>query len=247
MLWALDSTALVWATLGLLVAGVVKGTTGLGYTSCALPFLVPLVGLKDAIGLIVIPAIVSNAQVMLTTGHLGEMLGRFRVLYMAMVPGITFGLWGLTVIDVGLATRLLGSVMLVYAVFALAKPELVLPTWLERPLQLPVGLANGVVTGLTGSQVMPLFPYIMSLGLDPARIVQAVNIAVTGASLIVGFGMIAGGIVAPSLALLSILAVTPAMVGVAIGARARSIIPAAQFRLVVLYFLGAMGTTLALR
>lgn len=243
----MDVTAIAWATLGLTVAGVVKGATGLGYASCALPFLVPLVGLKVAMALVLVPAIASNAQVMLTTGHLGEMLTRFKWLYIAIFPGITVGLWGLHVIDTAIATKTLGIVLVGYVAFAVFKPELRLPTQLERPLQIPVGLLNGIVTGLTGSQVMPLFPFVMSLDLDPARLVQAVNIAVTSASIVTGAGMVLTGLVSASVAWLSMLALVPAMLGVAIGTRARAHIPQARFRSLVLYFIGAMGLTLVMR
>jgi uncharacterized membrane protein YfcA len=42
----MDMAQIALAALGFLLAGVIKGTTGLGYSSCALPFLVSAVGLK---------------------------------------------------------------------------------------------------------------------------------------------------------------------------------------------------------
>ena len=40
-----DVVSLGITTLGLLVAGIIKGATGLGYASCALPFLAMTMGL----------------------------------------------------------------------------------------------------------------------------------------------------------------------------------------------------------
>ncbi len=60
---------LIIAGVGLFVAGVVKGASGLGYSSCALPFLTAAVGLKTAIVLVVIPAMVSNIAVTWSAGH----------------------------------------------------------------------------------------------------------------------------------------------------------------------------------
>ena len=48
MEWSL----LALAGLGLFLAGIVKGATGLGYSSCALPFLVSAIGLKPAMALV---------------------------------------------------------------------------------------------------------------------------------------------------------------------------------------------------
>ena len=50
------------------------------------------------------------------------------------------------------------------------------------------GLLNGALTGFTGSQVMPLMPYMLALNLEPALFVQAVNIAVVVASAFLGIG-----------------------------------------------------------
>ncbi|MFM2421671.1 MAG: hypothetical protein RL291_201, partial [Pseudomonadota bacterium] len=202
---------------------------------------------RTAIALVVLPAIATNLQVLLTAGHFREMLARFRFLYLAMVPGIVVGLWALQAIEGETAARGLGVVIAVYAALALATPRWRLPERLEGPLQFPVGLANGIVTGLTGSQVMPLFPYIMALGLDPARLVQAVNIAVTGASAIVAAGILMSGIVTMAVAGLSVLAIAPALLGTLFGTRARAHIPAQRFRVIVLAFLGMMGVLLALR
>jgi uncharacterized protein len=243
----MDGSALMWAASGLFLAGVVKGATGLGYASCALPFLVPIVGLKTAMALVLTPTIVSNIQVVLTAGHFRECLFRFRWLYIAMMPGISIGLVLLAHIDSRIATSILGLSLVLYVGFALAKPDLTLPQALHGPLQWPVGFLNGVVTGLTGSQVMPLFPYVMSLGLDPARIVQTVNIGVTAASTVTGLGLVMSGLVTRDVAVLSLAAIGPAMLGVAMGTRAREHIPAARFRSIVLWFVGALGLSLVVR
>ena len=95
----MDWTYLALAALGLFLAGVVKGTTGIGYSSCALPFLVSALGLKAAIVTVVVPAMLSNVMVMSNTGHLRETLLRFWPLYVATPPGIAVGLMLLVWID----------------------------------------------------------------------------------------------------------------------------------------------------
>ena len=56
----MDASHAVLAALGLLIAGFVKGATGLGYATCALPFLVAAIGLKAAIVIVPIPAMAAN-------------------------------------------------------------------------------------------------------------------------------------------------------------------------------------------
>jgi uncharacterized protein len=235
------------AGFGFLLAGVVKGATGLGYSSCALPFLVSAMGLKTAITVLVVPAMLSNLLVMFNTGHFRETMLRFWPLYAATPPGIAMGIFALVWIDQGVATRTLGVLTVLYAVLALARPKLSLARSLERPLQIPVGVLNGFFTGLTGSQMMPLLPYMLALRLDPNRLVQANNVAVTLASGFLTVGLVTAGLMTWPTAALSGLAAVPALGGVQLGTWARGHIPVASFRVIVLSLLVSMGFLLAAR
>jgi uncharacterized protein len=235
------------AGLGFLLAGVVKGATGLGYSSCALPFLVSAMGLKTAITMLVVPAMLSNVVVMFNTGHFRETLHRFWPLYAVTPAGIAVGIFALAWLDQSLATRTLGVLTILYAVLALLRPTLTLARNLERPLQIPVGLLNGFFTGLTGSQMMPLLPYMLALRLDPNRLVQANNIAVTLASGFLAAGLVVAGLMTWSTAAFSALAVVPALCGVQLGTWARRRMPVASFRVIVLSILVIMGFMLTAR
>jgi hypothetical protein len=46
-----------------------------------------------------------------------------------------------------------------------------MPARLEKPLAPVTGLATGIVNGLTGSQLMPVLPYLMALHLERERFV----------------------------------------------------------------------------
>ena len=86
-----DVLSLSVATLGLLVAGIIKGATGLGYASCALPFLAMTMGLRQAISVVMLPALASNFLIICITPHRLETLRRFWPLYIAAIPGIMAG------------------------------------------------------------------------------------------------------------------------------------------------------------
>jgi uncharacterized membrane protein YfcA len=95
----MDVNLIVTAVSGLFFAGIIKGATGIGYSSCALPFLVASLGLKEAIVLVVAPAMASNVAVLFTTGSLKHSLRKFWPLYVATLPGILFGVFLLTWVD----------------------------------------------------------------------------------------------------------------------------------------------------
>ena len=243
----MDWTIILITGTGFLLAGIVKGATGLGYSTCALPFLVMAMGLKPAMAVVLIPAMTTNVSMALSTGHLREIAVRFRVLYLSMLPGIAVGEYLLLWVSQPAAVKTLGVAIVTYAALALSRPHMVLPVRLAGPLQAPTGFLNGVMTGLTGAQVMPLFPYIMGLNLDTDRTVQSINLAVLIASTILAIGLVMTGIMTPLLLMGSMVAIVPALVGVQIGTKARRFIPADSFRRVVLSTLLLMGASMLAR
>lgn len=240
----IEPQLIILAFTGLFVAGVIKGGTGLGYTTCALPFVVPAVGLQAGMVVVLAPAIATNLGVALTAGHVLDTCRRFKTFYLASLPGIACGVLALSLCDAVIATRLLGVSLLLYAVMALWRPNLVLPQRVATWLQGPAGFANGVVTGLTGSQVMPLFPYMMSLKLEPDRFVQAVNLSVLLSSLVLGAALTLSGSVDANWFAVSLAAVLPALLGVRIGNALRGLLSPERFRIMVLAVLLVMAVAL---
>jgi uncharacterized protein len=235
-----------WATLylavaGLFLAGIVKGATGLGYATCALPFLVIAAGQRPAMALIILPAMATNVSIAVSGGHFVETLRRFKALYISMLPGICVGVGLLLWVNQSSAVHLLSVVIITYALLALFKPQVLLPKALQGPLQIPTGFLNGVMTGATGAQVMPLFPYMMALNLEPDRMVQAVNVAVLIASFALAVALSATGIMNAELFMVSLVAIVPALLGVEIGTRARRLLRPEQFKRISLLTLLLMG------
>jgi hypothetical protein len=243
----MDTLTLLIALAGMFLAGVIKGATGLGYASSALPFLVITIGLEPAMALVLIPAMATNVSVAVSAGHLREIVARFAPLYTALAPGIIVGLVLLHWLSQALIVKILGAVMIGYAALALARPGFVIPQALQGPLQAPTGFLNGVVTGLTGSQVMPLFPYVMGLALDPGRTVQVINLAVMIASGLLLLGLAVSGIMDLALLGASLAATLPALAGVEVGTHLRQAIPVARFRALTLLVLMSMGAGMLLR
>src|SRR5208337_288175 len=178
----MDVNLVVVAVCGLFFAGIIKGATGIGYSSCALPFLVASLGLKDAIVLVVAPAMASNVAVLFTTGSLERSLRKFWPLYLATLPGILCGISLLMWADKRIPTQVLGVIICAYAIQALLRPNLSISPRIAKAAHRPRW-------DFTGSQVMPLMPYMLALNLEPTLFVQAVNIAVVIASVFLGIGL----------------------------------------------------------
>lgn len=227
-----------------LTAAFVKGATGLGFSTTCLPLMVLSVGLEQALALVLIPSLASNAIVLVGTGSPRATLRRFWPLYLAQAPGILLGLWLLTVISGARAAAVLGVVLVVYALIALGRPPRAPARRLADRLRVPTGLATGTVNGLTGSQVMPVLPYLLALQLSPSGFVQAINLSFTWSSLLMLAGLARLEILTPTTALISLAGLLPVALGVRFGALLRGRLTATGFRRLVLLTLAALGLLL---
>lgn len=242
-------TTLDWLTVigAFFVAAFVKGTTGLGFSTTSVPILAVVYSVPAALPLVLIPSMVSNALVMCDAGHFVETVRRFWPLYLAALPGIALGLFLLVRVDPAVAAAVLGVVLIIYALYALMQPTLRVPARAERPLAPVIGLMTGTVNGLTGSQVMPVLPYLLGLGLDPQRFVQAINVSFTLSSLAMIAGLSGVGLITPQIVLVSVAGLIPVYLGVALGSRVRRLLSPDIFRRIVLLLLIVLGAALGSR
>ncbi|NRB55653.1 MAG: sulfite exporter TauE/SafE family protein [Salinicola sp.] len=227
-----------------LVAAFVKGATGLGFSTSALPILALGLGLKSGMPLVIIPSLVSNLIVMRQAGHFGETLRRFWLMFLATVPGLLLGLAVLDLIDSLVAGAILGVVLIVYGAFTLFRPGRPLSDRLGRKLAPVSGFLTGLVNGTTGSQVMPILPFLLALRLDPKRFIQAINISFTLSSLIMALGLAKLGLMTADSIWISLAGLVPVYLGTRLGGAVRQRMGAESFRKVVLMMLIVFGVVL---
>ena len=226
-----------------LFAATAKGVTGLGFSTTCLPILALMIGLKDALPLVVIPSIYSNIVVMRQAGRFGETLRRFWPMFLSLLPGLALGLWTLAYIDGRLAGAILGVMMLVWCAFTFAKPELSIVAHWERPLAPFSGFVTGTINGVTGSQVMPMVPFMMMLRLERNLFLQAVNCSFTLSSLVMMLGLGKLGLFLWEDVLISAIGLCFVTLGLSLGAAIRHRLSETLFRqgILVLLLLTGLG------
>jgi uncharacterized membrane protein YfcA len=237
----LDYTFILTAYI---VAGGIKGLTGIGFSTSCLPIMALRLDLKVAIPLVIVPSIVSNLAVMLQAGHFREAVRRFWPLYAAGIPGLLCGLAILVAINADASKAVLGLVLVTYALWALGNKSFTLSEKWERFLKVPAGFCTGFVNGLTGSQVMPVLPYLLSLDLGKSAFVQAINISFTLSSLIMLGGMNRLGLLTSRTFLVAIAGLIPVLLTVYLAGRLQHRLSGVLHRKLVLTFLLIMGLAL---
>ncbi len=243
----MDITLLILLAAAFFISAFVKGLTGLGFSTTCLGILALFLDIKTAIPLIILPSVISNIVTMYRAGHFEETVGRFWPLLLASVPGLLLGIWLLTWLDTSFTSAVLGVILIAYAIFALFNTTLVMPKALQKPVAIPVGFVTGIVNGVTGSQVMPVLPYLMSLRLDNNRFVQALNCSFTLSSIILAIVFINIGYMRIEHVLSSLLTLVFVFAGVHLGTMIRQKLSVEVFRTIILVFLIVLGSGLLLR
>ena len=242
-----DASLLLFVTLAYLLAGLVKGTIGLGLPTVSIGVLSLVMPPAQAAAIMVIPSYATNIWQMLHGPHFRTFLRRFWALYLGSGAGAFLTAGILTNEQSGSASTALGLALAAYAVFGLSAVKFHVPRRAEIWLSPIVGVATGAVLGATGVFVMPAILYLQALELDRDELVQAMGLSFTVGTVILTAVLLINGVFVFSVAWLSAFAVLPAVLGMVIGRRIRARVDAATFR--KLFFIGILllGLNLAAR
>lgn len=155
--------------------------------------------------------------------------------------GVAIGIHFLTSGSSRWPTVALGAVLALYSLPALFMPKWVVPPRLERMLSPAAGLVTGILTGATGIFVVPAVPYLSALGFNKDELVQALGLSFTVSTIALALGLGMKSSFPAHAMLTSLLALVPALLGMAIGQRTRNRINPQTFRtwfLVSMFLLG---------
>lgn len=226
----METTAVAATFVAFLAGGAAKGIVGMGLPTVALAILGTVLGLHEALPLLVVPAFLTNAW----QAAYG---GRFRLLikrFWSMIAASCFGVWAGSVIlfrvDPGIMNATLGAVLALYALLGLTAVRFRVPPAQEPYLTPLAGAATGVVVGTTGSLVMPVVPYFQALGLDKDTLVQAMGLSFATSSLALGIALAGHRSLEIEGLVVSTLALVPAMIGMHLGQWVRARISPETFR-----------------
>jgi uncharacterized membrane protein YfcA len=229
------------------LAGMVKGVTGMGLPTVAMGVLGAIMSPVSAASLLIVPSLVTNLWQLVTGPSLGVLVSRLWPMMLGIVIGTIAGSGLLTKTNTQWTTVALGLTLVAYAGLSLFAPPFSVPTWMERWLALVTGLTTGLMTGGTGVFVIPAVPYLQALNLDKDDLIQALGLSFTVSTVALAIGLQTGGAFEFHSAAGSVLAVVPALLGMELGQRIRHRIRPAMFRQWFLICLALLGLDLIVR
>ena len=238
---------LMIAFAAFLVAGFVKGVVGFGFPIIALVILTLTVGLLDALAIILVPTLVTNIMQGLSGVYLLEIVRRMWRYFAVALVFIGLSSNYLTVVNVNWLTALLGAVLFVFALSRLFNVRFAISRQREAPASLLLGAINGVLTGLTGSFMVPSVLYMQAIGFRGDLLVQAMGIFFALSTLVLALSLGRHHLVSVEQAGLSTIALAPSIIGLVAGRRARQLLDEKRFQQLFLAALLLLGAYISYR
>ena len=229
------------------LAGTVKGVIGLGLPTVSLALLALTLDLITAMSLLLIPSFVTNLWQGVVGGNGRSLLRQLWPFFLTATLLVWVGAIALGKLDTQWLTALLGVLLISYATISLSGARIRIDpahrTWTGKL----TGVCNGVLTGMTGSFVVPGVMYLQATGLPRDALVQAMGILFTLSTLALGVALFRNQLLDTTNLAWSAIALAPAMAGMALGQILRKRLSAEQFRRVFFFALLIVGAYIVWR
>ena len=231
----------------MLLAAIVKGAIGFGFPTLGTPLLALVVDVKTAVAVLVIPNMVMDGLQLRRSGPIGDAPRRLAPLLLFTMIGTVIGTKLLVALSPRTATVILGVFILGYVLLDLARLSPRVPPGWELTLAAPVGLAAGIMGGITNAPGTPIALYLVALGMEKKEFVRSIAftfLVVKGVQLVT---LVWYGLLTWSLALVSLGLAATGLAGFALGLKLQDSLDQRSFSRAVLIFLAALGIWLLVR
>ena len=233
--------------MAFLIAGMVKGTIGIGMPTAAIGMLSQVIDAKTAVALVVFPTFISNAWQMFRAGDLRRALKTYR--YFAV--SLTVVLWFTTSLTASVSQEglllIIGGVVVAFSLVSLLLKPPPLPDRFDTVAQILCGAVAGIIGGLTSVWAAPIVIYLMGRRVAPDEFIRATGLLITMGAVPLVLGFWYHGIFDGPTMTLSIALVIPALIGFRFGEALRKRLPVERFQSAVLIVFLLMGLNIIRR
>jgi uncharacterized protein len=236
---------LIFIAAAFVLAGFVKGVIGLGLPTVSMGLLAVTMPPSQALAIVIVPAVVTNVWQTFVGPYLRDIIRRLWPL----MAGTAFGIW----LNAGMLTGpyarygtiFLGILLVIYAAIGLRNFIFTVARRDEKWIGGIVGLITGAISAATGVQVIPSMPFMQAIGLEKDKLVQALGVYFTVATVALAFNLTSEGLLNAATALPGAVAMSASFAGMLIGQVLRSRIQPETFRRWFLIAMILLGIYLA--
>jgi len=237
-------TLLVFGAAAFVLGGFIKGTLGVGLPLVAVPLLSLALPGHQAIGLMVIPVLASNTWQAWETKVPAHALRRFVPLIATMVVSTLLTVQMTLALPDQAIGRMIAIAVLIAVVLMVWQPRLDVTPRSERRWGAGVGLASGMLGGVSSLTGPLIVSYLMALRLPRDRFVGCISVIYLCAAIPLYAAMAWHGRIGSAELGLSAFALVPMGCGLWLGRALRHRLSESGFRRLMLAFLGAVAVAL---
>jgi uncharacterized membrane protein YfcA len=241
----IGTTITLFAIAGILICGgVVKGTLGVGLPLVALPLLALVVPARLAIGLLVVPVLLSNLMQAVEGGRFTYALRRFASLLLAQLTAtLVANHWASH-----LSPRAINAVIAISVISAvlimLLQPRREVTPRVELWASPTVGAIAGAMGGASSLTGPILITYLIALRMPREEFIGSISVIYLLGAIPMYGAMIGWGRIDWYAVTWSAVAVGPMYLGLRMGAMLRTRISEVVFRYAILAFLALLSVVL---
>jgi len=236
-----DPVTIAAITATFLIAGAVKGVIGLGLPTVSLGLLTAALDLPTAMALLIVPSLTTNLWQAAVGSNVRAILRRIWPFLLMATATVWIGATALTRLDLSLLSGLLGALLVAYAGLNLTGVRFSISAQQEVWVGPMFGIANGVLTGMTGSFVVPGVMFLQAIGLPRDMLVQAMGMLFTASTIALALALQGNNLLTTQLNIVSVAALLPAILGMIVGQRIRKRLSEARFRQVFFIVILVLG------
>ncbi|MDH3704370.1 MAG: sulfite exporter TauE/SafE family protein [Alphaproteobacteria bacterium] len=244
MLFDLTPEMLLFAVFVFLLAGAVKGIIGIGLPLICVPLLSGLVGPITAMALMAVPITGVNIWQMVQSGRFRWAVGRFWSAIPALIVGTVIGLIFLTNMEIKTLTLVVGAIVILMSLIQLFPVKFAIAERQERWMTPGIGLASGVMGGVSSFLGPLMTVYLVALRIDKDQFIGTIAMIYFISALPFFGGLALTGHLGWNELLASTAGTAVILVGVVAGQVLRKAIPPERFRRAVLAMMILIGANM---
>lgn len=226
----MTETSLALIAAVFMLAGFVKGVIGLGLPTVAIGLLATRMAPAQALAIVIVPSLLTNIWQTFGGPYLRALVRRLW----PMLTGLLFGIWCAAGLMVGpyarYGTLVLGVLLMVYGVISLMQVRFHVPPEKEKWIGGVVGVVTGMVSAVTGVQVIPSMPFMQAIGLEKDELVQGLGVFFTTGTIGLMLALADAGLMSVSVAVPGLVALASSFAGMFIGQNVRARMHPSVFR-----------------
>ena len=238
------SWLIVALALSLVIAGLVKGTIGVGMPIVAFPLVSMLVDVQASVMLLTMPLILSNIPQALEGGETFQCFSGLLPVLVGMVPGILLGIAVLLHVSATVAKLIAGAVVVLVVVLMLAAPKLQIKGRAQVPTGIGAGFFGGMLGGVAAMPGPLVFTFLIAKGLRGQAFTKEASLFLVLSAALMAIALASTQTFAWTDIVVSTVALAPVGLGMYFGQKLRDAIPAEAFKKFVLFVVLLSGLQL---